>query len=155
MRGVYTVTTSVTAVTTAEPLLYIATPADTMIEILSASITCEDEDTSEQIKARLTRVASGSVAGGVALTPKPTEEQSAASGCTAKGGDTAITGLTSDGAADAIHAAGANKLGGWHYDPTPEERAIVTISDEVVLETVDTIANSCDLLATITYREIG
>ena len=126
-----------------------------MIEILSARVTCEDEDTSEQMKIRLTRIASGTQAGGNGVTPKPTEEGSGASGCTAFGGDTAITGLTSDPAEEEIFSGGANKLAGWEYVPMPEERPIITVSDELVLETIDTIATSCDLKAEIMYREIG
>lgn len=158
MRGVFRLAQTITSVTTAEPLLYIATPADLMIEILSARVTCENEDTSEQIKISLNRIASGSVGGGTALTAKPTEPGGAvstASGCTCKGGDTAITSLTSDSINDAIASGGANKLGGWEYVPLPEERHIITVSDELVLETIDTIANSCDLTAEIIFREIG
>ena len=154
MRGVYRLATTITAVTTAKKLLYLATPATKVVEILSARVTCEDEDTSEQIKVSLNR-ATGTVGGGDVLTPKPTEEGTAASGCTCKGGNTSITGMTSDAIEDAIAAGGANKLAGWEYVPLPEERAVIKPSDYLVLETIDAIANSCDLTCEILFRELG
>ena len=154
MRGVYVVRDKITGVTTAKELLYLATSSTDMIEILSARITCEDEDTSEQINAQLAR-ATGTVGGGDALTPKPTEEGDQASSVTAKGGNTAITGMTVDSVENSIASGGANKLGGWEYVPLPEERHIVSVSDFVVLQLLDDIANSCDLTAEIIYREIG
>lgn len=154
MRGVYRVGQKIAAVTTAEPLLYIITPSDTMIEILSARVSCSDEVTSEQLHCRLTRVASGTKSGGDAITPKPTEEQGPASGCTASGGNTAITGLTMEDVENCIYDGSVSKLGVWEYVPLPEERPIITINDELVLELLDTLT-SCDLEAEIIYREIG
>lgn len=154
MRGVYVVRDTITAVTAAKVLMYLATPSDKVIEILSARITCQDEDTSEQIFATLAR-ATGSVGGGDPLTPKPTEEGSAISGVTAKGGNTAITGMTQDTDSDAIHSAGANKLAGWEYVPLPEEREAIKPSDFVTFQTIDAIANASDLTVEIRYREIG
>jgi len=154
MRGVYKVRDTLTAVTTAKPLLYLAVPATMVIEILSARITCQDEDSSEQILATLAR-AIGTVGGGDALTPKPTEELSSASGVTAKGGNTAITGMTQDTDHDAIFSGGANKIAGWEYVPLPEEREIVKPSDFVTLATIDAIANVGDLTVEIYFREIG
>lgn len=153
MRGVYTIKDVLTTVTTAKQLLYLATPATCVIEILSAGITSTDEVTNEQIYAKLAR-ATGTVGGGDALTPKPTEELSAASVCTAKGGNTAITGMTPDGDDDAIAIGAGNKLVGWEYVPAFEERDIVKPSDFLILETKATLT-SCTLTAYIKYREIG
>lgn len=152
MRGVYTVRETVTGVTAAKVLLYIATPADQCIEILSAQISTA-EGTSESIHAKLSR-ATGSVGGGDALTPKPHEEGDAASSCTAKGGNTAITGMTADGDDDALANHANNKIGMWVYVPLPEERQTVKPSDFLLLETKNTITSS-DLIASITFREIG
>lgn len=153
MRGVYVVQEVLTTVTTAKQLLYLATPATCVIEILSAAITSTDEVTNEQIYGKLAR-ATGTVGGGDALTPKPTEELSGASSCTAKGGNTAITGMTPDGDDDAIAIGAGNKLVGWLYDPLPESRTIVKPSDFLILETKATLT-SCTLTARIEYREIG
>lgn len=154
MRGVYTVRDTVAAVTSAEALIYLETPADTMIEIISARITCQNQDTSEQFLATLA-LATGTVGGGAAVTPEPTEQGDQASGITAKSGDTAITGMTqvADSASMASHAA--NKLGGWEYVPNLEERPIVTISKKLTLALITSLDTSSDLSVEITYREIG
>lgn len=153
MRGVYTLRDTITTVTTAKVLLYLACPADMVLEILAARITCQDEDTAEQIFATLAR-ATGTVSGGDALTPEPHESGSVASTVTAKGGNSSITGMTAEADHKAFGSGGANKLAGWEYMPLPEERRILSPSLKMTLATIDTMA-SCDLTCEIVYREIG
>lgn len=153
MRGVYKVQEVLTTVTSAKQLLYLATPATCVIEILSARVTSTNEVTNEQLYCKLAR-ATGTVGGGDALTPKPTEELSAASSCTAKGGNTAITSMTPDVDDNAIAIGAGNKLAGWEYVPLPEEREIVKPSDFLILETKAALT-SCTITAQIIYREIG
>lgn len=153
MRGVYRCRETLTTVTTAKVLMSIETGASEMIELISARVTCTDESTNEQLHVKLARAA-GTAGGGDALTPKPTEESSAASGVTAKGGNTAITGLTPDADDLAIANHAIQKQGTWEYLPMPEERDIVTINDAISLETKTTLT-SCTLIAEIVYREIG
>jgi hypothetical protein len=151
MKGVYTLRAAIGSVTGATKLLGISTPATAKIEVLGASVTCSDEDTSEQIEIRLAR--SGTISGGSSATAKPTEEGSSASGCTCVDGGTAIT-ATVDSTANAIAAGGANKLGGFFYVPLPELRATVDVSDHLVLEVLSSSVTSCTLVAEISYREI-
>jgi hypothetical protein len=154
MRGVYRAVDTISGVTTAKTLLYLEVPSDMVIEILSARITCQDEDTSEQIMAELNRIATLGTPTATSITPKPTEEKSATSGVLARANVTASE-PTYDNESDAISSGGANKLGGWEYYPTPEERPIIKPSDDVGLRLIDAIANSSDLTAEIVYREIG
>jgi hypothetical protein len=155
MRGVYRASGTISGVTTAKTLLYITTPATAVIEILSASITDQDEDTSEQIYAELNRIATLGTPTATTITPKPTEEGDAASACTAKLNVTASE-PTYDASGDSIKSGGNNKLGGgWEYTPLPEERNIIKPSDTVGLRLIDAIANSTDLTAEIIYREMG
>lgn len=154
MRGVYRAHGTISAVTTAKTLIYITAPSTAVLEILSARITCQDEDTSEQIYAELNRIATLGSPTSTSLTPKPTEEGSSASGVTA-GLNVTASEPTYDNNNSAIASGGANKLGGWEYVPLPEERAIVKPSDTIGLRLIDDIANSSDLTAEITYREIG
>lgn len=154
MRGVYRASIKITGVTTAKTLLYITTPSTAVIEILSARVTDTNEDTSEQIQAELNRISSLGTPTGTSVTPKPTEEGSAASGVTCKGNIT-VSEPTYDSAGDEIANHGANKLGGWEYVPLPEERIIVKPSDSVGLRLIDAIANSSTIVAEITFREIG
>jgi len=154
MRGVYRAHHDTSAVTTAKTLLYITNAADMVIEIISARITAQDEDTSEQIFAELNRIATLGTPTATSVTAKPTEEGSVASSATCKGNVTASE-PTYDAAADSICRRGANKLGGWEYVPLPEERPIIVPSDTVGLRLIDAVANSTDLSAEIVYREIG
>lgn len=154
MRGVYRAVGTIAGVTTAKTLLYITGPADAVVEILSARITCQDEDTSEQIFGELNRIVTLGTPTATTITPKPTEEGSAAFGGVVKLNVTASEPAY-DGAADAIASGGANKLAGWEYVPLPEERPIISPSDNVGLRLIDAIANSCDLTAEIVFREIG
>jgi len=154
MRGVYRAADTIASVTTAKTLIYLTTPATAVIEILSARITAQNEDTSEQIMAELNRISSLGTPTATTITPKPTEELSAASAVTAKSNVTASEPTYDDESA-AIASGGANKLAGWEYVPLPEERAIIKPSDSVGLRLIDAIANSTNLTAEIIYREIG
>ena len=154
MRGVYKAAIEVNGVTTAKTLVYLTAPSNEVLEILSARITGTNEDTAEQIYAELNRIATLGTPTGTSVTPKPTEEGGSASGATSAGNVTASE-PTYDGSGDAIMRQGANKLAGWEYVPLPEERAIIKGGDSVGLRLLDDIANSTDLMAEITYREIG
>ena len=129
MHGVYRLSGSISGVTTAKTLLYIETAATVPIEILSARITCQDEDTSEQIFAELNRIATPRTPTATTEVPKPTEEGSAAYGGVCKLNVTADE-PTYDHITDAIASGGANKLAGWEYVPLPEERPIIAAADE-------------------------
>ena len=154
MRGVYRASATISAVTTAKTLIYLTAPSTAVLEILSARITCQDEDTSEQIFAELNRIATLGTPAATALTPKPTEEGSAAAQ-TIAAYDVTASEPTYDAITDAIASGGANKLAGWEYVPLPEERAIIKPSDSVGLRLIDAIANASDLTAEIIFREIG
>ena len=154
MRGVFRLVDSITGVTTAKTLLYLTVPSDAVVEILSARITCQDEDTAEQIMAELNRIDVLGSPTAVSVTAKPTEEGSAAFGGSCYSNVTASE-PTYDDETDAIASGGANKLAGWEYVPLPEERPIISPSDSVGLRLVEDIANSSDLTAEIVFREIG
>jgi len=154
MQGVYRLSGTVATVTTAKTLAYIETHATRPIEILRASITCENEDTSEQIYAELNRIATLGIPTATTEVPKPTEEGSSAYGGVCKVNVTASE-PTYDDVTDAIASGGANKLGGWEYVPLPEERPIIAAADDVGLRLIDAIATSSDLTVEIVFREIA
>ena len=153
MQGVYRLSATIPTVTAAKSLLIIETGALRPIEILSARITCEDEDTSEQIYAQLNRITTLGTPTMTTEVPKPTEEGSIAYTGVCSANVTASE-PTYDDITDAIFSGGANKLGGWEYFPAPEERVIVGAADDVGLALIDAIANSSDLTAEITFREL-
>lgn len=154
MQGVYRLTNTISAVTTAKTLAYITTHATKPIELLRVSVTCQDENTSEQIFVELNRIATLGTPTATTVTPKPTEESSSAYGGTCKTNVTASE-PTYDAITAAIASGGANKLAGWEYIPLPEERPIIAANDSVGVRLVDNIANSCDLTVEMVFREIG
>lgn len=154
MRGVFRAVDTISAVTTAKTLLYVTVPSDAVAEILSARITAQDEDTSEQLMAELNRIATLGTPTATTITAKPTEEGSAAFGGTVKSNVTASE-PTYDDESQAIASGGANKLAGWEHVPLPEERAAIAPGDTVGLRLIDALANSTDLTAEILFREIG
>ncbi len=154
MQGVYRLTGTVAAVTTAKTLFYIETHATKPIEIYSCKVDCTNEDTSEQIHLELNRISSLGTPTATTDVPKPTEESSSAYGGVCKVNVTASE-PTYDDISDAIAQGGTNKLGGWEYAPMPEERVIVGAADDVGLSLVDAVANSSTLSFEITFREIG
>ena len=151
MQGVYRLGDTISAVTTAEPLLYISVPSTALIQILRATVSCQDDVTNEQLHCMIT-APTGTKAGGDARTPTLMEPTGQASACTCSGGNTAITGLTNGAASAAIAAGAVQKQSVWEYVPLPEERVWIT-NDEIILAIVDTITSS-DLTAEIIYREI-
>ena len=78
MQGVYRLTGTIASVTTAKTLAYIETHATRPIEIYSARVTCENEDTSEQISVELNRITTLGTPTATTDVPKPTEEGSSA-----------------------------------------------------------------------------
>lgn len=106
MQGVYRLTGTVSAVTTAKTLCYIETHATKPIEILSARVSCEDEDTSEQMKVELNRIATLGTPTATTDIPKPTEEGSAAYGGVCKV-DVTASEPTYDDRSDAICCVGS------------------------------------------------
>ena len=153
MFPVYTVHELITTVTTGKTLLYIETHATRPIQILSASVTCTDEDTAEQIAVELNRIATLGTPTATTRVPKPTSELFNTYGGVVKVNVTADEPVY-DAYLDAIAAGGANKLGGWYYDPKPEELTVVSAANDVGLRLVDTIISSSINVA-ITFAEIG
>ena len=154
MQGVYRLTGSIAAVTTAKTLFIIETNATKPVEIYSCRATVTNEDTSEQIHLELNRIATLGTPTGTTEVPKPTEENSTAFGGVATVNITASE-PTYDDLTDAIAQSGANKLAGWEYVPLPEERPIVAANDDFGLRLVDAITNSSTVTFEITFREIG
>ena len=97
MQGVYKLTGTIGTVTTAKTLCYIETAATKPIEIYSARVTCENEDTSEQIYVELNRIATLGTPTATTDVPKPTEEGSSAYGGVCKVNVTASVVIEDDG----------------------------------------------------------
>ena len=154
MQGVYKLSGSITGVTTAKTLAYIATATQRPIQILSAFVSCEDDATSEQMLIELNRISSEGTPTSTTVTPGKTEEGSSAFAGTCEHNVTASEPTYDASANLALKSQSINKLAGWEYVPTPEEREIIRGSDFVGLRLLSTITSS-KLNYEIIFRELG
>lgn len=153
MRGVYRASVQATGVTAAKTLLYVTAPATAAVEILSASITNVSNETSEQLEAALDRVSSLGTPTATTLTPSKTENGDQVAGSTVKGNITASEPTYASNSQQGKE--GFPSVGGWRYQPVPEERMIIPPSGTVGLRLLTTSLTSCDFDVEIVFREIG
>lgn len=159
MRGVYTAAYRIATVTTGKTLMYITASSSILVEILSASVTNESNETNEQILCAFQRPSSLGTPTATTVTPKPHEVGGASAGSTVKANVTASEPTypaIAQGAdiPGAFGMEGVASLGGWFYNPVPEERVYIEPSGTLGLRLVNTIT-SADLVVRITFREIG
>lgn len=153
MRGVYEAQIQVSAVTTGKTLVYITAPATAAIEILSASVTAVGTNvTNQNMECALQRVSALGTPTGTALTASKTENGDQASAATAVGNVTASEPTYT--ANTQVGKEGAASLGGWRYQPVPEERMLIPPSGTVGLRELTTLT-STDLDVRIVWREVG
>lgn len=157
MRGVYRANYRISANTAAKTLIYITAASGKPVDILSACVTNESNETNEQFLCCLQRVTSLGTPTATSVTPTKSEynDQSAAS--TVKANVTASEptyGANGQGAAivDAVGLMGFPSLSGWFYQPTPEERLTIASGDTWGLRLLNAITSS-DLCVEITFQE--
>lgn len=159
MRGVYSCAYRIAGVTAARTLLYLTAPSTKVVEILSASVTNESNETNEQILCGLQRITTLGTPTATTITPGKHETGDQAASSVVKANVTASepTYPAVAQGADipmAIGLEGCSSLGGWFFQPVPEERPIVTAGDSWGLRLVNAIT-SADLVIRLTMREIG
>lgn len=159
MRGVYTAAYRIAAVTTARTLMYLTAPTNRVVEILSASVTDENNETNEQILCGLQRITTLATPTATTITPKPHENGDQAASSVVKANVTASEPTypaIAQGAdiPGAFGLEGTPSLGGWFFDPIPEERPAIAGADSWGLRLVNAIA-ATDLVIRWTFREIG
>lgn len=150
MRGVYTATARITSLNAAKTLMYLTVPANKVIEILSASVTNDSNATNEQERVSIKRVSSLGTPTATATTPAPMEFGDQAAGTTIFYNVTASEPTYGQ----VITAEAWSSLGGFYFDPVPEERPIINggATVGIYMESTPTAFN-CDLR--VTFREIG
>jgi hypothetical protein len=152
MRGVYTAPYKISSVSAAKTLMYLTAPSGKVVEILSASVTNASNETNEQMECVLQRITSLGTPTATAVTPVKHEAGDQASGSTVAGNVTASEPTyTSD---TELGRQGFASLGGWWFQPTPEERPTVANGASIGLRLL-TAPTSWDLVVSITFREIG
>jgi len=159
MRGVYTAAFRISGLSAAKTLMYLTAPSNKVVELLSASVTNETNETNEQLLCGFQRVSSLGTPTATSITPKPHENGDQAAGSTLKANVTAseptypAVGQDAD-IPGAFGLEGFASLGGWFFDPTPEERPIIAGGDTWGLRMVST-PTSFDAVIKLTFREIG
>lgn len=152
MRGVYTVRYAIAGVNSARTLLYGTNDANTVLEILGASVTDEDQSTAEQLRFGLYRV---TTAGSPVGSTPDVNKSEAGSGSSIV---TWLGNLTTEPTtynSDSLDEAGVLNVGGYYYDPLPEVRKYIAPSKAFGLKLLNAPTNAIRLVAQITYREIG
>ena len=154
MRGVYTINVQASSLADARTLLFVEAPSNMCFEILSASITNLDNATSEQLEAGIFRVSnSNSPSFDGAANVEKAESGDAAMSVTASG---TVNGTANEPTYQTtpIDRKGFNNLGGYYYDPIPEERVVISPNDSVGLRLLETPA-ATSFSVQMKIREMG
>ena len=152
MRGVYTAEIEIASVSTAQTVLFIGAPGDTVVEILSAAITNMDNDTAEQLESGLFYVSDTTNVVGTSVTPEKHETGDTNSTILASGNlTTEPSGYNTKG----IDRQGYNNLAGYRYDPIPEEKPVLSPGQHVGLRMLTAPSTGFKAVASIVFREIG
>ena len=152
MRGVYHANIKISGVTTAKTLMYLTTPADKVVEVLSATVTNASNETNEQAEVQMQHITTLGTPTATALTPAKSEQGDQAAASTVKYNVTASE-PTYD-ANGTVFQEGDASLNGWYHQPIPEERVIVSGQKSIGIKTLNTLT-SLDLVVRLSFREIG
>ena len=157
MRGVYTINVQSSGILGGRTLLWAEPPSDRVVEILSASITNLDNDTSEQCEAGIYRIKSHTVGEVVDGTTYFEKHELGDPACSIM-----ASGTVNGAAGEPVYSGapidrrGFNILAGYYYDPIPEERPVLSPGVGVgirLLAGAGTTATTYDTQLVI--REIG
>jgi len=150
----YSVISPAASISAAQDLVRITAPSDASLEILRASVSQRDSETSSQVEVLLKRAAS--TGAGTAITPEALF--SGSSNAQAYGG-TAIavdsTGTASSTSVNPLVGEGFNLLNGWLYMPVPEERILVGPSSHLVVRLNSAPAAAAEITATVVVGVVG
>lgn len=152
MQGVYTAEASISGVTGPKTLMYLESPADSVIEILSVIVTQIDIDTSEQLEFSLTRITSLGIPTAIVVTPEKTEQGSGAAGSVVKTNVTASEPVYHT--VDYDHQ-GVSNLAGYEFFPPPEGRVLVSPNSDVGIRLLNTPLAATSFVVQMVFREIG
>lgn len=154
MRGVYTYDYDCSGIVNGpKTLLVIQAPSNGVLEILSAKITSLNASSSEQWHGGLYRINTMTA---VAFTgPAPNQKHENLDPTTVANASGYCISAEPIYNANPIDRQGFNNLGGYMYDPIPEERPIVSPGGYVGLRLTSPVITSGHMNAEIIYREIG
>lgn len=152
MRGVYTVGGSISGLAAAKTVLYLTNAADMALELLAAWIENATNETNEQCEAVIQRITTIGTPTATAATPQKHELGDMASSVTCGLNVTASEPTYTSGAE--YGRRGFPSLGGYRWEPTPEERVYVSPSESIGLRLLNS-PTAFDAKVGFTFREIG
>ena len=152
MQGVYTFQYQITGVNSARTLLYLAPSATQTMEILSAKVTQTNITASEQLECMISRITSIGGPTSTTIAATLTEGTTAAFGGTAKAN---VTASEPTYGSVQLDQNGWPNVGGYFYDPLPEERVTIAPGAYVGLKLLSSPVNTYTLDCTMTVRCLG
>lgn len=152
MGRIYSATFEEVAVTAAQDLIEIVAPSDAVVVIHSVSISQSTEagDAQSEMLNLLYHRGSTSGSGGTTVTPAPMNAGDAAFGGTCEANNT-----TQGTEGTILRAENFNVLAGYIWQPTPEERMVVSPSSRLIIELQTAPADSVTMSGTVVFEEIG
>ena len=155
MRGVYTSDYDCSGVVVGpKTLLMLQAPSNGVLEVLRASITNLTNGTAEQWNGGLYRINSMASAGTFQGNANLQKHELLDPSTVAVSSGYILSGEPTYSPYP-IDRQGFNNLGGYSYDPIPEERPVIKPGDYVGLRLTNATITSGHINAEITYREIG
>lgn len=152
MRGVYTVSHSITDLNSSKTLMLIQAASSHVIEILSVYVNNSTVETNQQLIVGIHRVTSLGTPVGTSVTPEKHENGDASSLATIKGNITASEPTYS---AVPLEKAGFSSIAGFNYIPIPEERIYIQPSGAIGIRLLSSPDISFDCTVSVVFREIG
>lgn len=156
MGRMYSATFEGVAATAVQDLFELLAPTDAAVVIHRCEVTQDTIEISEQLPIRIVR-GSGTVttgSGGSTLTAKPLALGDPAYGGTVKANNTTRM-VVGTGVLSLLGRRAFNLVTGFLYNPTPEERIVISPGDRVTFELSTAPAGSTNFSGEIVFEEIG
>ena len=152
MGRMYSATFEEVAVTAVQDLFELVAPADSAVILHSVSISQSSDAGDAQSEMLNLLYHRGSTSGslGTTVTPAPLNLGDAAFGGTCEANNT-----TQSTEGTILRAENFNVLAGYLWQPTPEERIVISPSGRLIIELQTTPADSLTMSGTIVFEEIG
>lgn len=151
MRGVYTASAKITALAAAKTVMYVTAPSNKIVEVLSATLTDENNATNFQFRGSFTRVAAVGSPSGTAVTPQPHESGDAAAG------STVVANITNEPIyfGTDLWTESAPSLFGWKHEPVRDDEKLYITPGQTLGLRIITTPTSFDCDVRWTFKEIG
>jgi len=140
-----------TSISAAKDLLRVIAPSDASLEIVRATVSQEDSETSSQVAAVIERTSTTGV--GTAVTAEPLAATLTSTSFTGSAvGNLSTRASSTSAGPPMVIDEGFNMVNGWFYLPVPEERISIAASSGFVLRLDATPAVAAIVRAQVVVR---